>query len=251
MLLVSLLIATFLQSSVQGNPNDLGWRSFLPFQFITLLWAIPLVESWLYGTEDKTVCPPASGPLTIRRSWLVALLVLGLIGTLYQLVCLRTYAIAVEKGKVLAPEWLEDDRNLGRRQLAIRELYETIHEKLPKDIIVQQNPLSRHWTEHLLYNEGQRVAAVPACGTNFGGNPRDCMGIIRRVYSLYRIPNSIQDLDSVCRSLSIDVVVATDLDYIWADCRGWVWRTTPIAENKFARAFACGDRSKLAAKVGN
>jgi hypothetical protein len=51
--------------------------------------------------------------------------------------------------------------------------------------------------------------------------------------------------------LSIDVVVATDLDYIWADRRGWVWRTTPIAENKFARAFACGDRSKLAAKVGN
>ena len=251
MLLMSLLIATFLQSSVQGNPNDLGWRSFLPFQFITLLWAIPLVESWLYGTEDKTVCPPASGPLTIRRSWLVALLVLGLIGTLYQLVCLRTYAIAVEKGKVLAPEWLEDDRNLGRRQLAIRELYETIHEKLPKDIIVQQNPLSRHWTEHLLYNEGQRVAAVPACGTNFGGNPRDCMGIIRRVYSLYRIPNSIQDLDSVCRSLSIDVVVATDLDYIWADRRGWVWRTIPIAENKFARAFACGDHSKLAAKVEN
>jgi hypothetical protein len=251
MILVSLLIATFMQSSVHGNPNDLGWRAFLPFQFITLLWAIPLVESWLYGAAGEATCAPASGPLAIRRSWLVALLVLGLIGTLYQVVCLRTYTIGVEKGKILAPDWLEDDANLGRRQFAIRELYETINQKLPKDIIVQHNPVSRHWTEHLLYNERQRVAAVPGCGANFGGNLRDCVGIIRRVYSFYRIPNSIQDLNSACRALSIDVIVATDSDYVWADRRSWVWRTTPIVENKFARAFACGDHSKLATKVGN
>ena len=43
---VSLLIATFMQSSVRGNPNDLGWRSILLFQFVALLWAIPFVESW-------------------------------------------------------------------------------------------------------------------------------------------------------------------------------------------------------------
>jgi hypothetical protein len=251
MILVSLLIATFMKSSVHGNPNDLGWRAFLPFQFITLLWAIPLVENWLCGAAGETTCAPASGPLAIRRSWLVALLVLGLIGTLYQVVCLRTYVIGVEKGKVLAPDWLEDDANLGRRQLAIRELYETINQKLPKDIIVQHNPVSRHWTEHLLYNERQRVAAVPGCGANFGGDLRDCMGIIRRVYSFYRIPNSIQDLDSSCRALSIDVIIATDQDYVWADRRSWVWRTTPIVENKFARAFACSHRSKLEAKVRN
>jgi hypothetical protein len=251
MVLVSLLIATFMQSSVQGNPNDLGWRSFLPFQFITLLWAIPLVESWLCGAGGETAGSPASGPLAIRRSWLVALLVLGLIGTLYQLVCLRTYAIGVEKGTVLAPSWLEDDASLGKRQLAIRELYETLNQKPPKDIIVQQNPISRHWTEHLLYNERQRVVAVPGCATNFGGDIRDCMGVIKRVFSLYRIPNSIQDLNSACRALSIDVIVATDLDYIWADRRSWVWRTTPIAENRFARAFACGDLSKSVAKGGD
>ena len=251
MILVSLLIATFMQSSVLGNPNDLGWRAFLPFQFITLLWAIPLVESWLYRAGDEPVCAPTSGPLTIRHSWLVAFLVLGLIGTFYQVVCLRTYAIGVEKGKVMAPDWLEDDANLGKRQFAIRELYETINEKLPKDIIVQQNPLSLHWNEHSFYNERQRVAAVPGCGVKLGGDPRDCMGVMRRVFSLYRIPNTIQDLDSVCRALSIDVLVATDLDYVWADRRSWVWRTTPIVANKFARAFACGDHSKLAARVGN
>ncbi len=58
MLVVSLLIATFLQSSVQGNPNDLGWRAFLPFQFITLLWAIPLVESWRHGAGGKSAGAP-------------------------------------------------------------------------------------------------------------------------------------------------------------------------------------------------
>ncbi|MGO9127131.1 MAG: hypothetical protein ACLP6G_19875 [Terriglobales bacterium] len=251
MVLVSLLIATFMQSSVAVNPNDLGWRSFLPFQFITLLWAIPLVESWLDRAQNKAFQVPASGPLAIRHSWLVALLLLGFLGTIYQLVCLRTYAIGVEKGALLAPPWLEDDRNLGRRQFAIRELYETLHTKLPPDVIVQQNPISRHWTEHLLYNERQRVAGVPGCGVNFGGDIRECMGTMQRTFNLYRIPNSIRDLDSVCRALSIDVVVATDLDYVWADRRSWVWRTTPIAGNSFARAIACGESSKLSAKVGN
>jgi hypothetical protein len=77
------------------------------------------------------------------------------------------------------------------------------------------------------------------------------MGVMRRVYNLYRIPNSIQDLNSACRALSINVLVTTDLDYIWADRRSWVWRTTPIAENKFARAFACNDLSESAAKGGD
>ena len=253
MVAVSLLIATFMQSSVRGNPNDLGWRSILLFQFVALLWAIPLVESWRDKAKagPKSVYVPKSGPLMIRHSWLVALLVLGMAGTLYQLVCLRTYAIGVERGKVLAPAWLEDDRSLGRRQLAIRQLYEEIHAKLPRDIVVQQNPLSRHWTEHLLYYDGQRVAAVPGCGANFGGDQRECMNVMRRLFTLYRIPNSVQDLDATCRALAIDVIVATDLDYVWADRRSWVWRSQPFAKNKFARAIACGDRSKLAAKAAN
>ena len=37
MLVTSTLICTFLRSSVIGN-NDLGWRGFLPAQFVLLLW---------------------------------------------------------------------------------------------------------------------------------------------------------------------------------------------------------------------
>jgi hypothetical protein len=47
------------------------------------------------------------------------------------------------------------------------------------------------------------------------------------------------------------LLCTTDLDYIWADRRSWVWRTTPLAENKFARAIACGNRSSLRANGGN
>ena len=67
---VSLFIATFLQSSVAGNPNDLGWRAFLPFQFITLLWAIPVVEGWMHSDRQ-----PLSGPG--RRSVLHSALLAG------------------------------------------------------------------------------------------------------------------------------------------------------------------------------
>ena len=41
MLAVSTLICTFLKSSVIGN-NDLGWRGFLPAQFVLLLWSVDI-----------------------------------------------------------------------------------------------------------------------------------------------------------------------------------------------------------------
>ena len=171
---------------------------------------------------------------------------LGVVGTVYQLVCLRTYVIGVEKGKILAPIWLEDDPNLGRRQLAIRELYETLNTKLPKNIVVQHNFATRHQIEHMLYDEHQQVAADQGCVANFGGDPRACLNLLIRIYGLYEVPNTIRDLNALCRSMSIDVVVVTDWDTVWADRNSWVWRSTPLVANRFARAFACGKRSGLA-----
>ena len=66
-----------------------------------------LFRSWKAGwtkPDPSAFHVPKSGPLMIRHWWLVALLVLGLAGTNHQLVCLRTYAIAVEKGKWQALE---------------------------------------------------------------------------------------------------------------------------------------------------
>lgn len=251
MVAVSLFVATFLQSAVQGNPNDLAWRSFLPFQFITLLWAIPLVEGWIRRPNRGPVSGPVAGPLAIRHSWLVIFVVLGALGTLYQVVCLRTYSVGVEQGKILAPAWLDDDPNSGRRHYAIRELYTTLDSKLPKNVTVQHNPMARNSIEQLLYDDHQQVAAVGGCGANFGGDLRACKDVILKVYQLYRVPNSIKELDSACRNLSVDIVVATDTDYVWADRRSWVWRSTPIAANQFARAFDCGNQSKLASKYNH
>ena len=42
---VSVLICTFLRSSLIGN-NDLGWRGFLIAQFALLLWTADLLAEW-------------------------------------------------------------------------------------------------------------------------------------------------------------------------------------------------------------
>ena len=59
----STFICTFLRSGVIGN-NDLGWRGFIPAQFVLLLWAIDIFGdrerlSFLSGVQRQ--CSPGVG----------------------------------------------------------------------------------------------------------------------------------------------------------------------------------------------
>jgi len=211
----SVLICTFLRSGVISN-NDLGWRGFLPAQFILLLWA---VELW----DDGLLWIP-------RRGLIIALLILGVAGTVYEACMLRFYYVAV----------VDFD---GRRTYALRQAYEGLKNHLPQDAIVQHNPNAIPGDPFYgLYADRQAAAETSQCGVVFGGDPALCAGIIGPINNLFDKPRAVDAgrVDGVCKDLSIDALVVKDTDKVWADKSSWVWKKQPDLANDYARVFLCG-----------
>ncbi len=225
----SVVVCTFLKSSVIAN-NDLGWRGFLIAQFVLLLWAADLL----------TV--PAAVP---RGDWavLMAMLALGAAGVIYDLAIGRFYPLLSDAQ--IAPKiyWMAQDEKLGMRTQANREAYQWLRAHTSPRAIIQNNPdVATQDTFYGIYADRKTVAEDPACAAAFGGDPRECPPLVERLTGLFagRGPES---LESVCRSLPIDVVVAKDTDPAWNERRSWVWLDPPLFANDFVRLFGC-DRAR-------
>ena len=229
----SILICTFLRSSVIGC-NDLGWRGFLPAEFGLLLWAVDMLM------ERKT-----PGFLSRRQQHiLAAFLVLGAIGTVYDLVLTRTYPMLADSGIVPPLDWMSPDRQFGKRTYASRVGYTWAESMTPETAIIQYNPnVVFQETPAMLYANRRTVAANTACSTAFGGDPRACGPIVSRIEEIYPAKGHApaQDLHDVCLNLPIDLVVVKDTDEVWKDPASWVWRQKAVFGNRYIRLFSCGE----------
>jgi hypothetical protein len=221
MLGTSVLICTFVKSSAISN-NDLGWRGFLPARFILLLWATHVLSE--------------RGP---HMHLLRVLLAIGVAGVIYDLAILRFYPVLSDIGNAPKIGWLASDQQLGLRTAANREAYEWLAARTPETAVIQQNPEPVYEdTFYGTYGERQTVALGVACGSAFGGDERECASIMPVLAGLFA-GSGAQTLESACRALPIDVIVARDTDAAWRDRAGWVWSGKPIFNNGFVRLFAC------------
>ena len=240
MFLVTLLICSFLRSSVISN-NDLGWRGILFVQFLLLLWAVDLVEQWKPGC----VAPPErdwTHTSPRLKSFLRLLLLIGVAGSLYEVAAVRFFPMLSDTGLVRRYVYLATDTKLGKRAYALRQLYEKLDATLPPAAIVQHNPdIPDVDLFYGLYAHRQTAAQGTDCGATFGGDPRLCPPVFSRLKRLFGAGHSVEpaEVASACRDLSIDVLVVKDTDPVWPDKTSWVWKTQPLFENSFARAFAC------------
>jgi hypothetical protein len=236
----SILICTFLRSSVIGC-NDLGWRGFLPAQFVLLLWAVDVVA------ERKT-----PGFLTLRQQHiLAAFLVLGGIGTAYDLVLTRAYPLLADRGMVPPLDWMSPDRQFGRRTYASRVAYTWAQSMTPDTALIQFNPkVVFQETPALLYADRRTVAADTKCNATFGGDPKTCAPIVARIEEIYPAAgvNGAADLRDVCVNLPIDLIVVKDTDAVWRDANSWVWRQKAVFGNSYVRLYSCGDSGELKAE---
>ena len=232
---VSLLVGSFLMSSI-GN-NDLGYRAVLFAQFVLLLWAVPLVYGWSRAATTKR----ARTVLLLK-----AFLWIGVIGTVYQVVELRTFSYLADRTSYTddAP-WLPHPDEIGQQMYQIRLGYEKLNEYLPAESIVQYNPLNPAYVPNLAYSLHQTVAGEGACGTAFGGDPFKCLPYQRRISALFSDRKTVRmaDVDAACRDLGIDVLVAERSDRMWALTKSWVWTGPAVVTTPSFRAIACGARS--------
>jgi hypothetical protein len=220
----SILICTFVKSSIIAN-NDLAWRGFLPAQFMLLLCAANVLSE------------RASRGRLLRLT-----LVLGVAGVVYDLAILRFYPLLSDMGKVPRIGWLADDRLLGRRTAANREALEWLRGRTPDTAVIQPNPAPPvQDTFSGAYGHRQMAAIGGDCGATFGGDPLECAPLNLALSSLFA-GGGAEVLESDCRTLPIDFVVARDTDAAWQDRASWVWTGTPIFHNDLVRLFACHSR---------
>jgi hypothetical protein len=224
---VSVVICTFLRSSLISN-NDLGWRGFLIAQFALLVWAADMLADW---------------PQVPHRALLALLIGLGAAGTVYDLAILRFYPVLADRGAVPMLPWMSPDRQLGRRNLAVREAFEWARAATGPSAIVQYNPeVQVQETAGLLYAERQAVAAETHCLTTFGGDPHECAPLAESLKQLFSASGDAQAYQRVCSTLPIDILVAKDIDPAWGNHESWVWREQPVFANDYVRLFRCVGR---------
>lgn len=223
-----LLVCTFVRSGVIAV-NDLALRGFMVVQFVVLIWGAEFLAGGL-------VSPRA-------RKLLAGTLVLGVAGTVYDVCMLRVFPIIGDNSDIPRHQWLAPDHNIGGRTYALRQLYESLKSSVPPDAVLQHNPdVDPGDLPHGLYADRQIAAEGLQCGAVFGGDPLLCEQIIGRITGLFEKPEAIaaDQVDAICKDLSIDVLVVKDTDPAWADKNSWVWSRSPVIANRYARAFLCG-----------
>jgi hypothetical protein len=220
------LICTFVRSSVIGC-NDLGWRGFLPAEFVLLLWGADLLA-------DRSAA--ALAPSEWRL--LIGFMVLGAAGSVYDLALTRTYPILADRGLVPPLDWMAPDRQFGPRTYAARTAYEWARISSAETAAIQFNPkVTFEETTAMLYADRRTVAADTNCNVTFGGDARLCAPIVSRLNQLYTGQDS--GTANACREFPIDLIVAKDTDPVWQDRNSWVWRETAAFQSPYVRIFRC------------
>ncbi len=227
MVATSVIICTFLRSSVIGN-NDLGWRGFLIAQFGLLLWAV-----------DVLCDRDTASRRDYRR--LTALLVLGVAGSVYEAGINRFYPLLADGGTVHTVAWIATDRQAGKRTYATREAGEWAEAATPRNGVVQFNPhIPIQATAAFLYDGRRTIAGSDNCLSAFGGDPALCAPILRTLDGVFLAGGQTgQAFDGACRALPIDIIAVEDTDPVWQDRSSWVWSRRPDFANPYVRMFRC------------
>ncbi len=236
---VSVTVCTFLRSGVIAA-NDLGWRGFLPAQFIMLLWAADLMVQ----RGSRSVADGKGFHTWWLRSPAWAMLILvGFGGTVYEVILLRTYLVATDFGVIEGVPIYAPDRQFGARAWELRSAYEYLDRSLPPRAKVQSSPGSKLFDFYNgLYSNRQTVAGDGSCGAVFGGDPTPCPAALADVDAIFDgLPGNAsetwQNVQDVSRRFSIDALIVTDFDPAWHDENSWIRHATPAFSADHVRVY--------------
>jgi hypothetical protein len=232
----TLVVIMYIRSTVIGA-NDLGFRGAMVLQFVLLLWAA------MYLADRFTAHRPPAKGLTddkLLSAILILLLSVGVASSLYQLGMLRVYAFLRERH-----DWTDIMQLAnGRETYALRTTYAELDRTVPANAVVQYYPESKLTTSMLVYSRYQQAAGDSGCIATFGGTAAECAQVqagLTAIFDPHSGGNiSKTQVDKICQSLHIDVLLVNALDPIWNAKDSWVWQSTPIIQNDFVRVYKCG-----------
>jgi hypothetical protein len=214
-------IGTFMRSTLIEN-NDLGWRAWLPAQFILLIWGVDILVEFSNTTSPRFVLSQRT------RVNLLLLLLFGFVTTVMDVVLLRgAYYFAY------GPE-------IGGEIYSARQAYAAVNQTLPLDAIVQYNPASIVNKPSGLY--GMRQSAIS--DRSAYGVPQDVyLAKVSEVRKIFDLQN-VQDwhpIDELCKLHYIDVLVVVDNDKLWTSLPALKAERSPVYMDNHFAVFTCGN----------
>ena len=233
-------ICSFFRSAIIGN-NDIGWRGFMPVQFILLIWGTNvLIDVWKKKSVDKPLLYTIKMSVFVQGT-LVVVLAIGLISTLFDLSYLRVFSILDD-----TYGWTSNANDLpgntwGERNYALREAYQYINNRYPLTAIVQSNPQLEYLVKaQELYGFRQTAAAGIQYSFIYGDSPNVYKMMSVRILPIFQDSSlSWQEIKRICRANQINVLLVKDLDPVWKDLRSWVWSETSAYQNDFTHVLSC------------
>jgi hypothetical protein len=230
-------VISFIRSGVLSS-NDFGWRAALILQFPLLLLASDLLMDW--KPEVRTGAAPTSPAFQFLRSAATLTMIIGILSTASQALVIRFDLPILEAGFRAR----NSQAGIISHNAYISYLgYDKLARSIPDDSIVQFNPGHPWavWKSIDVTNVDHQLAIVsdqPWCGSELGGNPAGCPGMIATIDPLFR-GGTAEQARAVCRQYGIQYLIAKVYDPAWSDINSWVWTLKPAVADPEFRALDC------------
>ena len=221
--------------------NDLGIRGWLPVQFVLIVWMVDLIYKKM---KNKVFVFPSIFNTDTQSSRLNGvlrlMLVIGVLTSALEAVNLRAWSILVDRNMVGFPNDLSPDTNLGERTYSARLAYDFIHDHIPEEMIIQNNPLTVLDRPGGLYGDHQMAIADR---TNYGISVGELRRMTEGIGTIFNSPNNSdwKSLDQTCNEFSIDLIIVNDTDPLWSNIETLSIIRPPIYKNTYYAVFACGE----------
>ena len=223
LLVVVLLIGSTLRSTVITS-NDLGWRAWLPGQFVLLIFGVDVIKSLM----------PAAGLVLSQSTEAIKIgkllrvfLVIGVLTTVMDSVLLRIAWPIMTGGETT------------RKYYSGRLAYDYLRDHVPADVITQNNPLNYIDRPSGLFGTHQMVVSDR---TGYGVPLKNFTELAEKAGALFTIENisTWQSVDRICRETSIEILILENTDPLWDSTPSLELRRSPLYKNEHYALFACG-----------
>jgi hypothetical protein len=221
---VVLLIGSTLRSTLITS-NDLGWRAWLPGQFILLVWGVDALEHLsLVSISTSSQAREAQK----NRKLILVFMVIGILTTSADAALLR-FAWPIMTG----PE-------TPRQYYSARLSYDYLRENIPVDAITQNNPLNFIDRPSGLYGAHQMIISDR---TAYGVPKDEFEAWTEKVAPLFNSEDmeDWQILDRICDEYFIDILIYSDIDPVWNILPVLKNQREPLYENQHYALFTCGE----------
>ncbi len=231
LLAAAFFIGSCLRSTLITS-NDLGWRAWLPGQFILLIWGVDVLTSLVFTHQ-----PVASlaGEARKNRNLLLIFFSIGMLTSVTDAVLLRA-AWPVMTGA-----------DVTRKYYSARLAYDYLRDYIPANVVTQNNPLNFIDRPSGLYGTHQMVISDR---TSYGVPIdifNDLSGEVGKLFAAKNMTDW-KAVDQICQEYLIDVLIIEDSDLIWDSVPLLTMQRPPLYKNTHYAIFTCGkyDMSILA-----